>query len=255
MNQSLAAPRGTRHHWWTALARVVDTSIKEEELRPEDALKIDWVRTIPFFMVHLACLAVLWVGWSPVVVLYIFRIFSITAFYHRYFSHRTYKTSRAAQFIFALLGNSAMQKGPLWWAAQHRKHHRHADKPEDIHSPNEHSLLWSHMLWVTSRASYNTDLSQVKDLAKFPELRWLNRFDSVVPLLLALTLFGLGALLQRQWPATADLGLLHLHGAGFPRHQPDQFGRPPRRAPTLQHQRPEPQQLGAGAADPGRGLA
>jgi stearoyl-CoA desaturase (delta-9 desaturase) len=139
--------------------------------------------------------------------LYLIRVFSITAFYHRYFSHRTYKTSRPAQFIFALLGASAMQKGPLWWAAQHRKHHRHADKEEDIHSPNEHGLLWSHMLWVTSRGSFNTDMDEVKDLARFPELRALNRYDWLVPLLLAGGLYLLGFVLERAAPGLGTSGM------------------------------------------------
>lgn len=211
MNQIADTPAAARRPWWISVARWVDGSAAEQDLRPEERYKIDWVRAIPFFTLHLACLAVIWVGWSPVAVavaatLYFLRIFAITAFYHRYFSHRTFKTSRPVQFIFALLGASAVQKGPLWWAAQHRKHHRHSDQPDDIHSPNEHSLLWSHMLWVTSRGSFNTDLNEVKDLAKFPELRALNRFDSAVPLVLASALFLLGFILERVAPGLGTSG-------------------------------------------------
>lgn len=211
MNQTLAAPRSTRRHWWLSVVRWFDSSVAENNLRPEEVYKIDWLRAIPFLMLHLACLGVIWVGWSPLAVglavaLYFLRIFTITAFYHRYFAHRTFKTSRPVQFIFALLGSCALQKGPLWWAAQHRKHHRHADKPEDIHSPNEHSLLWAHMLWITARGSFNTDMNEVKDLAKFPELRLLNRYDTAVPLLLAVFLFGLGALLKHVAPGLGTSG-------------------------------------------------
>ena len=54
---------------------------------------------------------------------YALRMFAVTAGYHRYLSHRSFKTSRAFQFILAALGASALQKGPLWWAASHRAHY------------------------------------------------------------------------------------------------------------------------------------
>ena len=111
----------------------------EATAAPDQARKVDWARIVPFIVLHAGCLAVLWVGWSPVAVgvavgLYLVRMFAITAFYHRYFSHRAFKTSRAWQFVFAVLGNSAVQRGPLWWAAHHRKHHRHSDEGPDAHS-------------------------------------------------------------------------------------------------------------------------
>jgi len=166
---------------------------------------VDWVRVIPFLFVHLACLGVIWVGWSPVAVavgigMYLLRAFFVTGFYHRYFSHRTFKTSRAAQFAFGLLGNSAVQRGPLWWAAHHRQHHRTSDQEGDPHSPHEHSLYWAHMGWITSRENFRTRLELIPDLAKYPELRWLDRFDSLVPLVYAVFTFALGAVLGRFAP-------------------------------------------------------
>ncbi len=157
----------------------------------------DWLRVVPFGLVHLACLAVIWVGWSPIAVgvavaAYAVRMFAITGFYHRYFSHRTFSTSRAAQFVFALLGNSALQRGPLWWAAHHRHHHRHSDQPRDPHSPHQHGFLWSHVLWITSRENFPTDLDAVRDLVRYPELRFLNRFDFLVPVSLAFGMYFLG---------------------------------------------------------------
>ncbi len=102
--------------------------------------KVDWTRILPFILMHLVCLSVIWVGWSPVAVMtavafYVLRMFAITAFYHRYFSHRSFKTSRVGQFVFGVLGASAVQRGPVWWAAHHRHHHAHSDKPADVHSP------------------------------------------------------------------------------------------------------------------------
>jgi stearoyl-CoA desaturase (delta-9 desaturase) len=146
---------------------------------------------------HAMCLGVFWVGWSWTAVavaggLYVVRMFSVTAFYHRYFSHRTFTTSRVAQFAFAVLGASCSQRGPLWWAAHHRRHHKHSDTPEDVHSPRHHGLWWAHMGWITAPANFPTDFSQIPDLAKYRELRFLDRFDVLVPLALAVTLFLLG---------------------------------------------------------------
>ncbi len=182
------------------IVRWFDSSVSLN--RPEDgnAKRIDWVRCLPFFAMHLACLAVFWVGWSwtAVVValaLYWLRMFAITGFYHRYFSHRTFKTSRPAQFIFAFLGASAVQRGPLWWAAHHRRHHQHSDGPQDPHSPGEHGLFWSHMGWITSPANFRTDFKAIPDLARYRELRFLDRYDILVPALLGVGLFLSGSFL------------------------------------------------------------
>lgn len=169
---------------------------------------VDWARIVPFIAMHIACVAVFWVGVSPVALaaaglLYVLRMFAITGFYHRYFSHRSFKTSRTGQFVFALLGASAVQRGPIWWAAHHRHHHARSDEQDDVHSPVQRGFLWSHMGWFLSRASFPTKTHLVKDLARFPELVMLDRFDSVVPALLAMALYVLGEFLERALP---DLG-------------------------------------------------
>ena len=162
--------------------------------------RVDLVRVLPFVLLHLSVASVLFVGWSPVAVFaalsaYAVRMLAITGAYHRYFSHRSYRTSRAMQFLLAVVGATAVQRGPLWWAAHHRHHHRHSDSPLDPHSPTEHGLLWSHMLWLTTRRNFATDLQVVPDLARYPELRFLDRYDTLVPVLFALGTFGLGELL------------------------------------------------------------
>jgi len=180
-----------------ALLAWFDTSAAPSPDGTTEPMSVDWIRVIPFFGVHAMCLGVIWVGWSwPAVAiaagLYTIRMFAITGFYHRYFSHRSFRTSRVAQFVFALIGASAVQRGPLWWAAHHRKHHRHSDTEADVHSPVHHGFWWSHMGWITARANFPTDYDQVPDLATYPELRFLDRFDILVPVLLAVTLFVLG---------------------------------------------------------------
>jgi len=184
---------------------------KFSEENPEESHQTDWLGMVPFILIHVSCLGILWVGWSFTAVmvaisLYFIRMFAITGFYHRYFSHRTFKTSRWGQFIFAILGNSAVQKGPLWWAAHHRDHHRFSDKKGDIHSPHLQGLYWSHVGWITSRANFRTKLENVKDLAKFPELRFLDRFDVLVPTFLASGLFALGYLLNIAFPELGTSG-------------------------------------------------
>ncbi len=177
-----------------------------------DADGTDWLRILPFLGLHVGCLLVPWTGWSPVAVsvalgLYLVRMFAITGFYHRYFSHRAFRTSRVVQFLGAVIGNASAQRGPLWWAAHHRQHHRRSDTPEDVHSPVTRGLVESHVGWITSRRNYATDHAQVPDLTAYPELRWLNRFDSVVPLLLAAALYGVGELLAATAPGLGTDGL------------------------------------------------
>ena len=160
---------------------------------------------------HVGCLAVIWVGVSRAalgvaIALYAIRMFAITAFYHRYFSHRTFRTSRPVQFLFALIAASSVQRGPLWWAAHHRNHHRHADTLGDPHSPTRSGFLRSHVGWFLTPRNFLTDLARVPDFASFPELRWLDRYDIVVPAALAIGLFALGTLLDRTAPALGTNG-------------------------------------------------
>jgi len=195
---------------WRVLGAWFDSNAVAQE--PGDAKRIEWLRVLPFLGLHLACFGVLWVGWSWTAVgvalaLYALRMLAITGFYHRYFSHKAFRTSRAMQFVFALLGASAVQRGPLWWASQHRHHHAHADDEQDMHSPHRHGFLWSHTGWFMARANFATRMAAVPDLAKYPELRFLDRFDALVPLLLALGLYGAGELLAYSAPALGTSGL------------------------------------------------
>lgn len=162
---------------------------------------IDWLRSVPFVLLNVGCLFVFWYGFSWVafitaVALYFIRLFSIGAFYHRYFSHKTFKTNRFWQFIFAIFGASSAQRGPLWWAAHHRQHHMVSDEPEDAHSPVQHGFWWSHVGWFMSKKYYHYNPHRVKDLACFPELVFLDRYDSIVPIVLFIGLLIAGLLLQ-----------------------------------------------------------
>ena len=173
--------------------------------------RIDWPRVAPFIALHLGCFAVLWVGVSTTALaiaagLYALRMFAITGFYHRYFSHCAFHTSRAAQCVFAVLGAAGVQRGPLWWASHHRHHHAHSDAPEDAHSAHQHGFLWSHMGWFMARENFATRLARVPDLARYPELHFLDRYDAVVPAVLALALYAAGSLLEHFAPALGTSG-------------------------------------------------
>lgn len=134
---------------------------------------------IPYICMHLLCLGVFWTGvtWSGVglcLASFFLRQFGLGVGYHRYFAHKSFKTSRAVQFCLALLGSLSVQRGALWWAETHRYHHRHADKPDDIHSPTYQGFIYSHSGWFMDKKNRQTNLSKVADLAKYPELVWLN---------------------------------------------------------------------------------
>ncbi len=194
-----------------ALQRWFDTSAGEGPTGEAGADRIDWLRCIPFVLLHAAVLLVFFVGWSwtavgLAVALYVIRMFSLTAFYHRYFSHRTFKTSRPAQFIFALAGSSCAQRGPLWWASLHRHHHRVSDRPEDPHSPKHHGFLWSHMGWFMARRNFATRVEHIRDFHRFPELRILDRFDILAPCLGALGVYAAGEVLAATAPGLGTNG-------------------------------------------------
>jgi stearoyl-CoA desaturase (delta-9 desaturase) len=184
-------------------------AVETSDANPE---KIECLRVLPFIVLHLACFAVFWVEFSAVavsvaVVLYLLRMFAITGFYHRYFSHKAFKTSRPVQFIFAFLAASAAQRGPLWWASHHRHHHAHSDHPEDPHSPRQHGFFWSHLSWFLANKNFRLKKERIKDWLQYPELKLLDRFDVVAPLALALGLFALGAWLEYAAPHLQTNGL------------------------------------------------
>ncbi|MBI3655667.1 MAG: fatty acid desaturase [Acidobacteria bacterium] len=158
--------------------------------------RVDFIASLPFIAVHFIVLAVFWLGVHKADIIlclctFWIRMFSITGGYHRYFSHRGYKTSRWFQFVLAFLGTTCTQKGVLWWAAHHRDHHRYSDMPQDIHSPKR-GFWWSHMIWILCPKFNRTKLENVPDLAKYPELRWLNKHHLIPPIALAMLTFLIG---------------------------------------------------------------
>jgi stearoyl-CoA desaturase (delta-9 desaturase) len=163
--------------------------------------KPNWGKFLPFIGFHIsaviACALVgfTWRWWALCVGLYVLRVFGTTAGYHRYFSHRSFKTSRPMQFALACLANLSLMRGPLTWASHHRYHHKVADTEDDLHSPRQRGFWFSHCLWFASREYDETKLIDVKDLEKFPELVFINRHYYLPAYTLALVLYLAGG-----WP-------------------------------------------------------
>jgi len=169
-------------------------------VQPEPPEDIIYPATVPFLLVHLAALAAIWTGVTietvlVAVALYLIRMFAVTAGYHRYFSHRTFQTSRLGQFFLAFLAQTSAQRGVLWWASKHRHHHRYSDSPEDVHSPKHHGFWYSHVGWIFTKRHGSVDYSQVPDLAKYPELRFLDRHQYFPA-----TVLGVAVWLWLGWP-------------------------------------------------------
>jgi stearoyl-CoA desaturase (delta-9 desaturase) len=171
-------------------------------LAPLPSRRIDLLSSIPFAAVHVVALAgalLVPFSWKLVALavgLYYARMAFTTIGYHRYFSHRTFKTSRPFQFALAFLAETSAQKGALWWAAHHRIHHRYSDQPGDPHSPK--MGFWeSHVLWILRDGSAET--REIKDFSKYPELRFLNTWHLLPPVLLAVGLFLAGGFPALVW--------------------------------------------------------
>lgn len=172
----------------------------------------DYWKRIPFILVHLSIILLFWTGVSPAALtvcffLYVIRMFAITGGYHRYFSHRSYKTSRVFQFLLAFLGATAAQRGPLWWASHHRHHHRHSDTEEDVHPPKIYGFWWSHVGWVLSTEFLRPRLELMRDFLKFPEILWLDKFHLIAPISLGVATYYFGVFLQLQFPELGTNGM------------------------------------------------
>jgi stearoyl-CoA desaturase (Delta-9 desaturase) len=171
-----------REHSMLPMEIVQSGAAKPIAVAPDS--KYHYLRSIPFFLIHLAVLGIFFVPFHwywPVlaVAFYAIRMVIVTAGYHRYFSHRSYKLNRFWQFVMAFAAQSSGQKGVLWWAANHRHHHRYSDQAEDIHSPIWKGIWYSHVGWILSKEYEEYDARSVQDFGKYPELRWLNKYHWV----------------------------------------------------------------------------
>jgi stearoyl-CoA desaturase (delta-9 desaturase) len=197
----------------TKAAETKAAETKAAETKPRRSL-LRYLAMGPFILAHLLAIAgVIYVGVSVELValalgLYVLRMFFITAAYHRYFAHRSFKTSRPFQFLLALGGTTAAQRGVLWWAGHHRDHHRYSDTPQDLHSPIQTGFLWSHVGWFLDGQNDPTPFDKIRDFEKYPELRWLNRNWLVPPLAGLVGLYLVAGLPWAVWGGLVSTVLL-----------------------------------------------
>jgi stearoyl-CoA desaturase (delta-9 desaturase) len=164
-----------------------------------------WRDNLPFWGVHVAAVAgAVSVGWSWAAFAWLLgsygvRMFAITGGYHRYFAHRTFRTSRAFQFVLALLAMSSAQQGVLWWAAHHRHHHKESDQPDDTHSPVQRGFWWAHVLWILAPRNRPTRFERIRDFATYPELRWLDRHDLLIAVAWGVVIYAVGGATGLFW--------------------------------------------------------
>jgi stearoyl-CoA desaturase (delta-9 desaturase) len=182
-----------------------------KNLRRPKAETPDYFICVQFLLMHLACLLAVWTGVSTTafvvcLTLYVVRMFAITAGFHRLFAHRSYRTGRVFQFLMAFIGTASYQKGPLWWSAHHRRHHLYTDEEQDLHSPITRTFWQSHVGWFLTRESQATDWKLISNLTKYGDLRFLDRYYSLPPALLAASMFLLGAALERYAPSLGTSG-------------------------------------------------
>lgn len=166
-------------------------------IEKEKRQRLNWKKEFDYILLHLSPLLILWTGatwfdWILCISLYFFRMFFITAGYHRYFSHKTFKTSRFFQFILAWFAQSSLQKGALWWASNHRVHHKHSDKPKDPHSSKLYGFWYAHMGWIMAPEFKVTQYALIRDFTKYKELIWLNRHHWLPGLALMVTVYFIG---------------------------------------------------------------
>jgi len=161
---------------------------------------------------HIACFAFIYTGVSFVAVMtafamYVIRGIGVTGGYHRLLAHRAFKTSRFVQFLFALAGSLAVQGGPIWWVSHHRSHHRDTDTDEDIHSPVTRGMWKAHMGWMMTDEAFNENGANSRDLHKFAELKFLQRYYVWLVVLEMIGLFGFGSIWAWVFPESGTSGL------------------------------------------------
>lgn len=177
----------------------METNPKNTNIEHRQPVRLN--KTLEMIVIHMVPLLAIFTGatafdWTVAIVLYFLRMFFVTGFYHRYFSHHTFKTSRWFQFIMAFLAETSMQKGVLWWGAHHRVHHRYSDQAADPHSMKLYGFWYSHIGWILGPDFKETEFAGIKDFSKYKELVWLNKYYIVPPITLMVIVMVLGGIVN-----------------------------------------------------------
>jgi stearoyl-CoA desaturase (delta-9 desaturase) len=209
--------------------------------------RINRVTSIPFILVHLVPLLALVTGVDRravimALVLFYGRMFFITAGYHRYFAHRSYRLARVPQFLMALGGATAAQKGPLWWAGHHRDHHKYSDTEQDIHTPQK-GFWWSHVGWILCDKCATTPTDRIRT-SPSTRAALARQYDFAAPWALAIACFLVGG-----WSGLV-IGFFLSTNAAVARDVHGELARPRVRPAALRHRGHQPQLRAHRAAHP-----
>ncbi|AJC49366.1 acyl-CoA desaturase [Allofrancisella guangzhouensis] len=182
-------------------------------------IKSNYITKIAFAGLHFSCLGIFFVNYNLTALLvfiitFSMRTFALTAGYHRYFAHKSFQTSRTFQFILALIGTWASQKGPLWWSGHHRYHHIHSDKTTDLHSP-KNGFFQSHISWIFNPTNNSVDSKYTKGWSKYPEIVWLDKFSHLSFFLYLIGLFVIGNFVAYKYPNLGTSGLSFVFFGGI----------------------------------------
>ncbi len=153
---------------------------------PEEKAPINWTNMILFTVTPLCAVTLVplyalhngydAVEWLAFMLLAGFCGISITAGYHRLWSHKTYKAHPLLRFLFALGGACALQNDVFNWASDHRRHHQHVDDNDRDPYSAGRGLWFSHIGWIIrDYPSGERDFSNIKDLQRDPILRWQHK--------------------------------------------------------------------------------
>lgn len=156
---------------------------------------INWTNTILFTLTPLLAVTLVpYYGFTHGYGLYEWGVFiflmgfcgmSITAGYHRLWSHKTYKAHPIVRWIFALGGACALQNDILHWASDHRRHHAHVDNNDKDPYSAGRGFWYSHMGWILrDYESGKEDFSNVKDLQRDPIVVWQHKHYLTLVLLM-----------------------------------------------------------------------
>lgn len=155
---------------------------------------LQWRRVLTFNLIPLLGCVVgiiqLWFGWVSrldiwlLVTMYALMVVGITVGYHRHLAHKAFQTHTIVRVLLTILGSMAGQGPPIYWVANHRRHHQYSDQPGDPHSPHITGIqnlsglrgLWhAHIGWLFDQEITNS-LVFAKDLLRDPVISQVNRW-------------------------------------------------------------------------------
>ena len=177
------------------------TNMVETDRENGQPLVLNWTSITFFAAVHaIALLAPWFFSWSALGVAiflhWLFGSIGICLGYHRLLTHRSLQVPKGLEYMIALLGSLALQGGPLFWVAGHRRHHTYTEDIDKDPYSAKRGFWWSHMGWLLYKRpeffEYESNRKFAPDLAKDAFYRWLDRYYLLLQIPLGVGLYLLG---------------------------------------------------------------